>query len=275
MSVTISLSSSSLHTYNLCPRRYFLEYYVKMEGEENIFGTLGTAIHTVAQLLVENFFTPNNNPDDKKIIREMRNIATERWSDIFQATFEEIPDERKPEVNSFSWIINQGYPIINNMITMMQQEQIFCSEPILVEEKFKLPLLSDKLQLTGIVDLMFLTEDGCRIIDWKSQHKLPDTEESTEQGDWQLELYSLYAMHVLKKLRGETNQNKVTAERWFVRHKVIHTYEIGTDDIKESVKQLLKTRNRILSGDFKPVKGEGCKYCPLKWKDCKEIPYDE
>lgn len=273
MPLRLTLSSSSLSTYSLCKRKFFIEYLLRQESdEENIFGILGSSVHRTAKDLVEIFFP---SPNVQETITKMRDYATTNWKNTFAETFTDIDQQRRPEASKsqYEWILNQGYPILNNMITMINDEGLVENEPQLLEHKFLIDLLgNDSLKLSGIVDLLLLRENDLLVVDWKTQHKLPEIDENVNEGDFQLEIYSLFALKYAKE-KGIKFSGKVRAERWYLRHKTIHSYEMRKDDISSAMRSLMEAYKGIIGGDFKPTKGEGCKYCPILWKECKTIPY--
>jgi superfamily I DNA/RNA helicase len=163
----VRLSPSQVNAALTCPRRYFLSRQAGGEGEISLAATLGSLIHRLVQLAV----------DEGWGMDQLRTQLDQSWDRVpFEAAWFSASERMEVELalaRFLTWRAGRS------------------SELVAVEAPFEVELELDGLQilLAGQVDWLERTESGLRVADFKTSKRQPTKDEVA--GMEQLGIYQL------------------------------------------------------------------------------------
>ena len=192
-------SSSSINSYKQCPRKYFYAYKLKLPQKEGIAGIAGNIVHDT----LEAFYKINlGEINSKKFEVEFEHFLTHTFHTKW---VESVPKMIKLKFNKDK--ILEYYEDSKDMLTNFLRK--FCDNMRreLSDKDFAHPfqalkpqtevhIISEKYQVQGYIDAMFIKDDEITIVDYKTSKK----DELTEQYKLQLAIYTLLTFEKFGKL---------------------------------------------------------------------------
>lgn len=192
-------SPSSINVYKQCPRKYFYHYILRLPTKPSIHLIRGSVVHEV----LERFFSLNVAGFEKNSFKNgFRNYLTasfiKKWNHrkkeiinlgLSEEAMQEYFTESVLMIHAWLDVFSQK---LEKKMKEMPIEQAFDKIKPRVEEEIR----SDKHQVRGFIDVIEDTEEGIRIMDYKTSNK----DEITPEYRLQLAIYALLFLEKYKKL---------------------------------------------------------------------------
>jgi DNA helicase-2/ATP-dependent DNA helicase PcrA len=239
---SLSLSPSSIGSYETCPLQYRFSRIDHIPGKEDKpYFTFGRVIHAVLEAYHE--------PDGEHHGRPLLELLEEKWeSEGF--TFPQEEDQYRADARK--------------LLTAYEQALAAPPPVLAVEHHFSFPL--DDITLTGRIDRIDLDKAGrAALVDYKTSRRRMTEKEAA--ADPQLALYALYMRQA-----GEIEDRKVPAKvedmdliYYFLRSDepqvVVHMDDATLDAFRQRVAEVA---DGIRRRQFPHRKGFHCGYCDYK-----------
>lgn len=248
------LSYSAISTYQRCPLRYLFSY---IEGRTPEFKSsslvFGGAIHTAIELHFRKAFEGIESPS----INELLEAYDHAWKN----------DATTPIRYGKSETAEVLRDLANRMLSAFLGSEVskLDSELLGVEEEFKAPIIPDCPDLLGRIDLVKLTKDRVKIIDFKTSRSSWNHAKVQESATQQL-LYS-----ELVKPLAEVYGHRLPEIEWAVLTKgksprvEIHRLQPDTAQIERVKAMVHGVWTAIKAQHFYPVPSTmNCSGCPFQ-----------
>ncbi len=231
----ITLSCSTLHEYETCPYKFYLQYVLRLpKPEQNISPTsstikwnvLGTAVHEA----IEEYDLYNGNIP-------LQTLAEKKISD-FDNT--EVPET-----------------IVTEALDYYKTTPYYNDNSIEFINEFPFTVKIDSTQLRGQIDKLYLKNDSCTIVDYKTGYK-----GVTENYILQMRLYALACQTLF-------GVKKVKADLLFLNQKRIDSIEITQENIQNCKDYIAEISQNITNKTFKTKKSPKCRFCQF-YNHCNE-----
>ncbi|HZD24070.1 MAG TPA: PD-(D/E)XK nuclease family protein, partial [Acidimicrobiia bacterium] len=237
------LSPSQAESYKRCPRRYVLERRMRLGDSTSVYAHFGDLAHRVLELA-----------EAEVIGTGKRHAELSRVLEILDQVWEQA-DFGSPQLD-VAWKAKA-----TEMLTKLYERWPGKGEPVEVE----LSVMSeiDGVTWIGRVDRLERTDDGLRVVDYKTGStamKVDDAAESLQLG--------FYARSVGDK-RGEV----VASEMWYPRTnaKSVTTRQLALHRLEEITGTMVDITAQISSEDWTPRVSEDCKRCDFR-RSCPAWP---
>lgn len=237
------LSPSQADSYHRCPRRYVLERRLRLGDPTSVYAHFGQLTHDVLERAEREVIGTGARHADLNRVLE---IVDEVWE---EADFETPGHDAAWKEKAVE------------MLTRLYERWPGKGFPVEVELDVDMEI--DGVRWVGRIDRLEQTEDGYRIIDYKSTATAPTLTEAAES--LQLAFYTL----AVSSQRGEV----VAAEMWFPRTGAtkITTRAFQLHRLDEITDRMGQITDSIRSENWEPRVGLGCKSCVFK-RSCPAWP---
>ncbi len=240
---TFRLSPSQAASYRDCPRRYVLERRLRLGDSTSPYSHFGELAHDVLE-----------RAESEVIGAGVRHAELPRVLEIVDEVWAEA-DFGSPELND-AW---KGKAV--EMLTRLYERWPGKGAPVEVE----LDVTSEfeGVQWVGRIDRLEETDDGFRVIDYKTGTNVPSYEEAAESV--QLAFYA----HAV----GETLGEVVASEMWFPRHRSVSvtTRELALHRLDEARETMAEITDSIRSEVWEPRVSDNCNRCAFR-RSCPAWP---
>lgn len=228
----MKVSSSSLTTFESCPKMYEAKYLLEYVEPYSERGRLGTAFHeTMSSIYEKQMF------DLEDVLKTYHELRTE---------FEMISDV----------VWSEGFPLIQRWYAGVVGRK-WLVKPKLCEHKFEFEMASN-LVISGRIDLVIVVGDKTYIIDWKTARGRPNIDKL--RASPQLMFYSLACKKIF-----DIDGIPIL---YYVRSGDAYSFEYQIPDYRKLLDRTLRMQTIVESGKFEAIKNDACRYCPLH-EDCE------
>jgi hypothetical protein len=175
------ISASQISQFLFCPVAYYKIYYERAEKmPPNIYMIYGSAIH---EALAYNF---------KQKITSRKDLPVKEVLEVFKTCF--IKELDKYSIYKNIVIQREGYKCLEHYMSNVAPN----IQPVMVEEKFEIPLKNFPFTIMGYIDLVdengFIIDHKSAGKNWRSKWKKPNVDK-----DMQLTLYAVAYRKLFKK----------------------------------------------------------------------------
>ncbi len=228
----ISLSYSSIDTYQTCPFRYKMSYYYGFEYPPFFTQTYGIILHNCLHKL----HSAMKNGEKINGV-QIKNIVDRCWIQIRRKPKSDIIEKRRLERKLLDY-----YNDVKNHI----------KEVISAEEPFS--VVKNHMEINGRTDLIIENNEGqIELIDFKAREKSNVDQLEVE---FQLKIYE-YA------LQDRYEIDKLCAYTFDDNDKTY--FETTDEDIRMMSRKLEKICDKISNEEFEPKENKFCKLCIFKF----------
>lgn len=244
----ISLSATSIDTYNNCPLKYKYRYVDNIpEAPEKTYFQLGKVIHKILELFHKN---------KRSSFGDLINLLDTHWKNgDYQYKQEREQNREDAEI----MLKNYWNYIQLNPVNTLYTEHWFSFNTRYANLKGK----CDRIDLDD--------EKNITIIDYKTSKK-PKTEMKLKK-DIQLGIYAIFS--VFNGIKLENNILKAFPKKLsklFLRESEPEVSVVFTTaDIDQFAKKIKEVAENIQKGKFEPCKGRYCDWCDYKELLCPEF----
>jgi superfamily I DNA/RNA helicase/RecB family exonuclease len=237
------LSPSQADSYKGCPRRYVLERRLRLGDSTSVYAHFGELTHDVLE-----------RAEHEVIGSGMRHAPIERVLEIVDEVWEEA-DFGTPELNE-AWRQKAV-----EMLTKLYGNWPGKGEPVEVELDVESEI--GGVHWIGRVDRIERTEQGYRVVDYKSGTRPPSLDEAAES--IQLAFYFL----AVQRTKGDV----VAAEMWFPRSKAksVTTRKLANDRLTEVTEKMEEITRLIGEEVWEPRVSDRCTRCDFR-RSCPAWP---
>ncbi|HEX6300821.1 MAG TPA: ATP-dependent DNA helicase [Acidimicrobiia bacterium] len=237
------LSPSQADTYQSCPRRYVLERRLRLGDSSSVYAHFGELTHDVLE-----------RAEHEVIGSGMRHASIERVLEIVDEVWEKA-DFGTSELND-AWKRKAV-----EMLTKLYGQWPGKGEPVEVELDVESEI--GGVRWIGRVDRLERTDQGYRVVDYKSGTRAPSVDEAAES--IQLAFYSL----AVQRTRGDV----VAAEMWFPRSKAksVTTRKFATHRLTEVTEKMEDITRLIGEEVWEPRVSDRCTRCDFR-RSCPAWP---
>ncbi len=246
LSENFTMSPSQADSYARCPRRYAIEQKLKLPAPESTHMTSGSLIHHALELAERQIIgTGEIHGDPEVAIAYLR----EGWDSGQFAT---------PALNR-AWL-NRAEGIIRSLYERWPQDS---APPVELEKK--VDLVVGGVAWRGVVDRLEQTEEGLRIVDYKTGKSVPSLKEAAISV--QLAFYAL-AIEAMSP-----GQKVVTAELWFPakESKSLTVRRLDMARLGEVEETITEITAAVASESWEPRISNECNRCGIK-RSCPVWP---
>jgi RecB family exonuclease len=238
----IKLSTSSVSTFEQCPRRWFYRYVRKLypDVEESEWTAFGNFIHDIA----ENF-------KDDCTLKEFKELVASRIKNY------EFSEKYR----------NKVLPAIKNLFIYCKQN--FKKDDIVLREKKIDFHYKGKFFLTGKIDIIHMSGNKVKVIDWKTSKEEKDS-------SFQLSFYK-FLLEIIDLVKVESLECEIVYLCADQKDELLYVskYNIEKDDVMSAIARieaLIKTYEVLGTENIEKWRmktGPLCNYCDyFKSKDC-------
>jgi putative RecB family exonuclease len=252
-------SSSSINSYKQCPRKYFYAYKLKLPTRESLAAIAGNIIHNS----LETFYNINlEKINHKKFEIEFEHFLTNtfhnNWVQVVPKMIKLKFDKDKIleyYEDSKEMLANFLRKFCDNMrreLSKADFKQAFQN----LKPQTEVHILSEKYNVQGYIDAMFIKDDEITIVDYKTSKK----DELTEQYQLQLAIYALLTHEKFGKL-----PKKVYL--YFLRHGTEIPVAIDESLLKTAQKEVEEIHKNTVSNlidDYPKVPNNMCCWCDFQ-----------
>lgn len=249
-------SSSSINAFRQCPRKYYYTYKLKLPTKDSIATITGKAVHDS----LERFFKINLaeiNPQKFEIefehylVKEFHNNWVKAVPKLIA-----LKISKDQIVNYYE----DSILMLNNFLAKFcsqMREQLSLLDFANSFEKLKpqteVYILSEKYNVQGYLDALYINEDKIIIMDYKTSKK----DEISEQYKLQLAIYVLLAYEKFKKLPEKVGL-------YFLRQGTEHFVEVNEELLKFAQREAelihVNTESSQIK-DYNKCPGPLCNWC--------------
>lgn len=246
LSENFSMSPSQADSYARCPRRYAIERRLKLPAPESTHMTSGSLIHHALELAERQIIgTGERHGDPEVAIAFLR----EGW---------DSGQFRTPALNR-AWL-GRAEGIIRSLYERWPRDS---APPVELEKEVELEV--GGVTWYGVVDRLEQSDEGLRIVDYKTGKTLPNLEEAAVSV--QLGFYTL-AIEAISP-----GQRVVSAQLWFpavdARSLTIRKLDMARlDEVEETIRQITAD---VASENWEPRVSNECNRCGIK-RSCPAWP---
>lgn len=181
-------SPSSISTYKQCPRKYFYQYIQKLPTSTNIHCVRGNIVHSV----LENFYDQDISVLNKENYKQpMKLYLQNLLCDFWKEKDEELKSLKMDEHEEIKYFEESMMMILNWFQYFSKKideydgslQDAFTSLTPIREKQF----ISEKHGVRGFIDVIENTEQGIRLMDYKTSKKF----DMSEAYKLQLGIYAL------------------------------------------------------------------------------------
>lgn len=231
----LTLSCSTLHEYETCPYKFYLQYILRLpKPEQNLSPTSSTVrwdvLGTIVHETIEEYDLYNKNIP-------LKTLAEKKISG-FDNT--EVPKT-----------------IVTEALDYYKTTPYYNDNPGNFINEFPFTIKIDSTELRGQIDKLYMENDSCTIVDYKTGYK-----GVTENYILQMQLYAL-ACQILFGVK------KIRADLLFLNQKRVDSIEITPKDIQNCRDQIIEISRNITNKTFKTKKSQQCRFCPF-YNQCNE-----
>lgn len=192
-------SSSSINAYKQCPRKYFYAYKLKLPTKGSIAAIAGNIIHNSLETFYNiNLEKINHKKFEVEFEHSLINIFHNNW---IQAVSKML--ELEPNKDKILEYYEDSIPMLHNFLERfcndMRKELAktdFMHAFQNIKPETEVYIISEKYNIQGYIDAMFIKDDEITIVDYKTSKK----NELTGQYNLQLAIYALLTYEKFKKL---------------------------------------------------------------------------
>lgn len=225
--MNLRISSSSLSTFEECPRMYQAKYILKAEEPISERGLLGSAFHETVSKVYD------NETFDRKDVIDTYHKLRDDYSDISDEVWQE------------------GFPLLQRWYTGVTRRK-WLVKPRLCEYKFVFGL-APGIDVSGKIDLVITVNEKTYIIDWKTARGKLNVEKLKTEA--QLMFYTL----ACKKIFG-FDGNPIL---YYVRMDGAYSFTYEIPDYRSLLQRVFVMQEAIERGKYVATKNNSCQYCPL------------
>jgi putative RecB family exonuclease len=165
------LSPTAINTYLSCPYKYYLRYIKKLPGKPSIHLIRGSIVHKTLHEFHLNYIRGPPVTDAKEIRKELTRILQRQWQ------------SEKTALDSLGFskeLLGDFYldsaDMMNNYANWFARQTV----PPVVDST-ELKIFSDKLRIMGIIDAVWINDNGLFLIDYKTSKDYSITDDITRQ----------------------------------------------------------------------------------------------
>lgn len=246
LSEDFSMSPSQADSYSRCPRRYAIERRLKLPEPESTHMTSGSLIHRALELAERQIVgTGERHGDPEVAIAFLR----EGWDSGPFGT---------PALNR-AWL-GRAEGIIRSLYERWPKDS---APPVELEKEVE--LVVGGVTWYGVVDRLEQSDEGLRIVDYKTGKTLPNLKEAAVSV--QLGFYAL-ALEAMTP-----GQEVVSAQLWFpavdAMSLTVRKLDMARlDEVEETIRQITAG---VASENWEPRVSNGCNRCGIK-RSCPAWP---
>jgi superfamily I DNA/RNA helicase/CRISPR/Cas system-associated exonuclease Cas4 (RecB family) len=237
------LSPSQAESYESCPRRYVLERRLRLGDATSVYAQFGEKTHDVLERAEgEVIGTGARHADLARVLE----IVDEVWEDA---------DFGTPELNE-AW----KKKAIKMLSKLYEQ---WPGKGVPVEVELDVEASIDGIQWIGRIDRLEETDQGYRVVDYKSGTRVPTYDEAAQS--IQLAFYTM----AVEQTRGEV----VASEMWFPRgsSKSVDTRNFAGHRLVEVVGRMQEITGSIGDERWEPRVSNRCTNCAFR-RSCPAWP---
>jgi superfamily I DNA/RNA helicase/RecB family exonuclease len=237
------LSPSQGDAYEKCPRRYVLERRLRLGDSTSVYSHFGELTHDILE-----------RSESEVIGSGLRHASLPRVLEIVEEVWNGA-DFGTPELNE-AW---KEKAI--EMLTKLYEHWPGKGEPVDVELDVASEIAG--VRWIGRIDRLEKTDQGYRVVDYKSGTRAPTKDEAAES--IQLGFYTL----AVQQAKGDV----LAAEMWFPRTgaKSVSTRSFATHRLAEVAEKMAEITRLIGDEDWEPRVSEGCTRCGFR-RSCPAWP---
>lgn len=231
------LSYSHLHTFQLCPYRFYLQFVLRLPGRPNPAADEGIRIHASIERLAA--------AAEPVSLEQFR-----AWAGTGPALHHAEPDlaERAAEAEPAA-----AGPV--DPLQAFWQSEYAQTPPVASEQEFHLRLGGAVVR--GFIDRLHPLPDGnVEVVDFKSYNRLQT--ESEVRAGLQLPLYILACRQALGYPRASQGA------LFFLKHGQVVKVSYSDQELEERAAQALRLVSLISAGNREATPGPVCGYCPYR-----------
>lgn len=240
---TFRLSPSQADSYQTCPRRYVLERRLRLGDSTSVYAHFGELTHDILERAEREVIGTGARHAELSRVLE---IVDEVWNDA---------DFGTPELNE-AWKRKAV-----EMLEKLYERWPGKGEPVDVELDVESEI--GGVRWIGRIDRLERTEDGFRVVDYKSSTSVPNKD--TAATSIQLAFYAL----AVQQERGEV----VASEMWFPRYdsKSVTTRALALHQLPDVTREMHAITEAIGEERWQPKVSERCKRCDFR-RSCPAWP---
>ena len=232
-----AFSATSLDCYDSCPLKFKLQHLLEIPTPPKTYFSLGTAVHTTAELL---------SKDRQKGVERSRDEAIE----ILRASWDSSVYTSKKQEDEY-WA--KGLALLDNYF---EWEAANANTVIDVERKFSFPY-SESL-MRGKIDRLERRPDGrLVVVDFKTGKKPSSLTRNTVKDEIQLNLYALAIFEEFGELPAE-------AAYLYLKETKYIPYVPTEPTIEAFQTRLSEIVGKVLAREFPAVESYDCTRCDYK-----------
>ncbi|MEK7526070.1 MAG: ATP-dependent DNA helicase [Patescibacteria group bacterium] len=235
------LSHSQIETFQTCPLHYKLKYIVKVPTPQTASQSFGTSMHAA----MKNFYEVVKRGEKPTQIL-LHDLLKQNW---IKQGYTSKAHEKEFFEKGKSYLT--GY---------LEKEFNKDRLPILMEEKFVLPLESSRpLKIGGIIDRVDVLPDGnIEIVDYKTGATVPSQKDVDKNS--QLSFYALAATTLNQHSFNKDPKQVKLSLYYFENQQKISTLRTK-EDLLRAKAEILNIRDEIQNSDFKCNHNYFCANC--------------
>lgn len=237
------LSPSQAGSYQMCPRRYVLERRLRLGDSTSVYAHFGELTHEILERAEREVIGTGERHADLSRVLE---IVDEVWANA---------DFGTPDLND-AWKQKAV-----EMLIKLYERWPGKGEPVDVELDVESEI--GGVRWIGRIDRVEQSEDGFRVIDYKSGTSVPTKDEASES--IQLAFYAL----AVQKERGAVT----ASEMWFPRHdtKGVTTRSLAIHQLPDVTTTMETITRSIGEENWQPRVSDRCKRCDFR-RSCPAWP---
>lgn len=246
LSENFSMSPSQADSYSRCPRRYAIERRLKLPEPESTHMTSGSLIHHALEMAERQIVgTGAIHGDVEVAIAYLR----EGWDSGRFGT---------PALNR-AWL-KRAEGIIRSLYDRWPKDS---APPVELEKEVELEV--GGITWYGVVDRLEQSDEGLRIVDYKTGKTLPGLEEAAVSVQ-----LGFYALAIASMVPG---QKVVAAQLWFPaapsKGLTVRKLDMARlDEVEETIEEITAA---VASENWEPRVSNGCNRCGIK-RSCPAWP---
>jgi DNA helicase II / ATP-dependent DNA helicase PcrA len=219
------LSYSHLHTYQLCPYRFYLQYILRLPGRPSRAADIGVRVHAAIE-------------KGAGTLAEMVALAGA------PVPAEEWEEETEAEE-----------PGLDEALHHYWESEFRTTPPLASEQEFHLRIGGAVIR--GFIDRIHRRPDGTvEVVDFKTYNRLL-TEAEVRSG-LQLPLYIAAARSALGY--GDVRQGAL----FFLKHGEVVRVRYSEEELDQRLREVEALVSAIGAGDWAPTPGQVCQWCPYR-----------
>ena len=254
------LSYSSIEKYESCPLDYNLKYNFSFKNSDNYGIIQGNVVHNsleeINNIILEE---KNRRMENGEIFNEVDNnmfISREKIIEVVSEIFDQTPNIEDED--------NTKEKLICDVLDYWEE---YGQNIEILESEYPFEIEENNFILKGSIDLIYKTNNGIVILDYKTSNLDNKGEEELERliNKYKKQLYT-YAL-ALKEDEKYKDENVETIQIYPVLSKEMKDFEINDEKIEERRNAIINVARKISNEEFTTDNYdlEKCKNCIFKF----------